>query len=628
MPCTKDTLVLRLKKLRKEKSEDRLREPFAALVLLVTKGMSSQTARWEQLREQYEKRQKEFTEKSATDPNLKKPRQPGKIFSWDVDTKEAFTKLIQIKMESYAISRPRGVTQEDWMKQYLDEEVKGVWPTGWMTVKNLEKSVKPILSGPVLTTGTNGTNATTSSPPSIKAPSVPAGNGAGQTVGQKRKLSDQTAQQATVPKKKSPKETTPSTPYTIKDLTVKLVPAQIPPGTVTPTMKTTPPVRTPPPMTNSKLKTSTPPPLPPPVLTPKTLPASNDPAIVRELEKLKHLKQIIHGKPSPKEGGRSSSSMPVDKRMDTSSSSVAMVESARCGVIKSPPPRTPPPPLRHAAPSYSHHAHNFSVSQLTSPVKSEHSAPPHIPVIINNHKANAGGVVLEVKPTICDKTQRVMQRCTSAGYQFQQSQPQSISPMSASSASSFCSTSSSLPSSTCVPSVSQSASHSVSKMFEISNSVSASDLLFTAAQLHQSTASSVRRMSDSSQGMFMSPPSLSSVHHRPKQQQKSSPVKNYPIYNPQLVSSPNWQIGSTNSTNQKVCMVKMNDLNVVNMPHQSNTLYAVPISNSQPIHQQSPVQQAALSADLNAIEPTLPIDSNLLYKQHHLATQVSSSTMH
>ena len=125
MPCTKDTLVARLKKLRKEKLEGNLREPFSALVLLVTKAMSNQTTRWEHLREQYEKRQKEFAEKSATDPNLKKPRQPGKIFSWDAETKEAFNKLMNIKRDSYAISRPRGITQDDWLKQYLDEEVKG-----------------------------------------------------------------------------------------------------------------------------------------------------------------------------------------------------------------------------------------------------------------------------------------------------------------------------------------------------------------------------------------------------------------------------------------------------------------------------------------------------------------------
>ena len=54
------------------------------------------------------------------------------------------------------------------------------------------------------------------------------------------------------------------------------------------------------------------------------------------------------------------------------------------------------------------------------------------------------------------------------------------------------------------------------------------------------------------------------------------------------------------------------------------TLYAVPISSA--VQSQTMTQTAALSADLNAIEPTLPIDSNMLYKQSHLGTQVSSQS--
>ena len=74
MPCTKDTLVIRLKKLKKEKLEDTLKEPFAALLTSVNSQMLTQSSRWDQLKEQYEKRQKEFVEKSATDPSMKKPR--------------------------------------------------------------------------------------------------------------------------------------------------------------------------------------------------------------------------------------------------------------------------------------------------------------------------------------------------------------------------------------------------------------------------------------------------------------------------------------------------------------------------------------------------------------------------
>ena len=158
---------MRVKKLREKKSEDRLKEPFVALKILVDKSMIVQKARHEQLVANFEKRQKEFLEKLKTDPNAKKPRQPGKVFSWDLEMKEALLKLIQTKKDLYTITRPRGTTVEDWVKQYMDEElkvkkriilsqilkqtikysllVKVIWPSGWMNLKNLEKIVKPVL---------------------------------------------------------------------------------------------------------------------------------------------------------------------------------------------------------------------------------------------------------------------------------------------------------------------------------------------------------------------------------------------------------------------------------------------------------------------------------------------------
>jgi hypothetical protein len=84
----------------------------------------------------------------------------------------------------------------------------------------------------------------------------------------------------------------------------------------------------------------------------------------------------------------------------------------------------------------------------------------------------------------------------------------------------------------------------------------------------------------------------------------------------QLVQSQNgWQFQQTSGQNQKLCMV-----NIQPNLNQSNRLYAVPISNNG-ISQN---QQMSLSADLNSIEPTLPIESNLTFKNQNLVSQVSS----
>jgi len=201
------------------------------------------------------------------------------------------------------------------------------------------------------------------------APVKPATSKAESAIGQKRKLSENSDKVAPVPKKKTPKETTPSTPYTIKDLTVNLVPAQIPPGTSLPTGATKKPVKPPP------LASNVPP-------KPKA-------SITSELEKLKNLKKIISAAQSPKEDGRAgpSKKQPAIVPEKPVIAPSPVIESGRsCGVIRTAAPRV-------GIPS------NFSVSQLTSPVKTEPKTP-HIPVIINNHRAVAIEVKPEVKPEV------------------------------------------------------------------------------------------------------------------------------------------------------------------------------------------------------------------------------------
>jgi hypothetical protein len=53
---------------------------------------------------------------------------------------------MKLKVDQYSSNKPRGVTVEDWIKQYFEDEIKSVWPPGWMTVKNLEKISKFIIS--------------------------------------------------------------------------------------------------------------------------------------------------------------------------------------------------------------------------------------------------------------------------------------------------------------------------------------------------------------------------------------------------------------------------------------------------------------------------------------------------
>ena len=92
------------------------------------------------------------------------------------------------KKELYGLSRPRGVTCEEWIIKYLEDEVKcefskklvtfiiskflAIWPPGWMTSKQLEKLAKTIIGSDTTTkaVATPAATSTTAKAPTQKLP--------------------------------------------------------------------------------------------------------------------------------------------------------------------------------------------------------------------------------------------------------------------------------------------------------------------------------------------------------------------------------------------------------------------------------------------------------------------------
>jgi len=218
MPCTKDTFISRIKKMKRENCESKLSEPHAKLVILVSRLMGEHERRYQNSKEHYEQKLAEYTTKSTTDPNLKKPRNPARQFNWTVEVKSVFASLMQTKKDLYGIVRPRGITCDEWVHKYIEDEVKGMWPPGWMTQKQLErmyeKCVTDAKSISATTTNSansstmptsNGTSTATAPSTSVSKQTTSASNNTSQTntkpatsvidvtakvAGAKRKLSD------------------------------------------------------------------------------------------------------------------------------------------------------------------------------------------------------------------------------------------------------------------------------------------------------------------------------------------------------------------------------------------------------------------------------------------------------
>lgn len=56
MPCTKDTFISRIKKMKRENCESKLSEPHAKLVILVNRLMGEHERRYQNSKEQYEQK--------------------------------------------------------------------------------------------------------------------------------------------------------------------------------------------------------------------------------------------------------------------------------------------------------------------------------------------------------------------------------------------------------------------------------------------------------------------------------------------------------------------------------------------------------------------------------------------
>lgn len=141
MPCKKDTLMLRLKKMRKDKVESVLKEPFDKFTVMIKKCVEIQTIKYEGQLENFNKRLAEYAEKSKTDPSMKKPRQPSKNFNWTSDAKSDFFELLKIKESLYSAQKAKDTTLEAWIKEFVNVEIKSLFPPGWVTYEKLEKVI-------------------------------------------------------------------------------------------------------------------------------------------------------------------------------------------------------------------------------------------------------------------------------------------------------------------------------------------------------------------------------------------------------------------------------------------------------------------------------------------------------
>uniref|UniRef100_A0A8C5PVZ9 Ubinuclein 2 n=1 Tax=Leptobrachium leishanense TaxID=445787 RepID=A0A8C5PVZ9_9ANUR len=155
VPCNKGTLVKRLKKLHLHIQDDRLREPFQRLKMGITNAMPGQLNRYQedcqahnQAKNAKHLGEEERDKNPSDDDDEEKPGKrvmgPRKKFYWDDGIRNLLCNLIRIKLGCYELEPNKCQSAEDYLKTFMETEVKPLWPKGWMQSRLLFKESRSV----------------------------------------------------------------------------------------------------------------------------------------------------------------------------------------------------------------------------------------------------------------------------------------------------------------------------------------------------------------------------------------------------------------------------------------------------------------------------------------------------
>ncbi|XP_015922507.1 ubinuclein-2 isoform X2 [Parasteatoda tepidariorum] len=141
LPCTKETLQKRAKKLRLDQEDGKLREPMQRLRDGIASVMPAMIEKYTALVKAYDARDENKKidvpigtdgEESQEEGDKKASHFPKKRFEWNDTIRKYLCDVVRIKLKCYEVSKTRIQSAEEYLKHFLEAEVKNLWPPGWM----------------------------------------------------------------------------------------------------------------------------------------------------------------------------------------------------------------------------------------------------------------------------------------------------------------------------------------------------------------------------------------------------------------------------------------------------------------------------------------------------------------
>ncbi|XP_018427170.1 PREDICTED: ubinuclein-2 [Nanorana parkeri] len=153
VPCTKDILMKRLKKLHLNIQDDRLKEPLQRLKVAISSVMPGQLNRYQEdcqahqaksTKHESDERDRNPSEEEDEEKPGKRVMGPRKKFYWDDTLRNLLCNLVKIKLGCYELEPNKSHSAEDYLKNFMETEVKPLWPKGWMQSRMLFKESRSV----------------------------------------------------------------------------------------------------------------------------------------------------------------------------------------------------------------------------------------------------------------------------------------------------------------------------------------------------------------------------------------------------------------------------------------------------------------------------------------------------
>ncbi|XP_034258909.1 ubinuclein-2 isoform X1 [Pantherophis guttatus] len=155
VPCNRDTLIKRLKKLHLNVQDDRLKEPLQKLKLAISCVMPEQLFKYQEDCQAHsqaknakmqaeDERDKNGSEEEDDEKPGKRIAGPRKKFHWDETVRTLLCNLVKIKLDCYELEPNKSQSAEDYLKTFMETEVKPLWPKGWMQARMLFKESRSV----------------------------------------------------------------------------------------------------------------------------------------------------------------------------------------------------------------------------------------------------------------------------------------------------------------------------------------------------------------------------------------------------------------------------------------------------------------------------------------------------